>query len=322
MARVAKVAKIVCLGEAMVELSGGQGEWNVGFGGDTLNTAIHLARAGHAVSYMTALGADAFSDRLRAAWAEEGIDCSLILTHPVRQVGLYAITTDEVGERSFAYWRDSSAARALFELDAADAAMDKAEATDLLCFSLISLAILPPAGREQLLYLAARVRARGGRVAFDGNYRPRLWESAESAAHWRNRAIALADIGLPTLEDEAQIGCLGAGTPGTAVTPQDVAAHWLGLGCPEVVVKLGASGCLLPDGEIRPVPQVLRPIDTSGAGDAFNGGYLAARLSGETVSNAAAMGHALAGWTVMRLGAIPPSDATRPHTIQNSGDVL
>lgn len=299
------MARIVCLGEAMVELSGAQGAWNVGFGGDTLNTAIHLARAGHDVGYMTALGADAFSDGLRAAWAAEGLDCGLVLTHPTRQAGLYAITTDDAGERSFAYWRETSAARALFELEAATAAQNVVEAADLLCFSLISLAILPADGRERLLRLAANVRARGGKVAFDGNYRPRLWESPAVAALWRDRAIATADIGLPTFDDEAQIDAVA--------DPQAVAAHWQSIGCHEVVVKQGADGCLLPGGHPCPVPRMLHPVDTSGAGDAFNGGYLAARMSGLSIADAAAAGHALAGWTVMRRGAIPATDREAPY---------
>jgi 2-dehydro-3-deoxygluconokinase len=301
------MARIVCLGEAMVELSGTRGGWNVGFGGDTLNTAIHLVRAGHDVAYMTALGSDAFSERLRGSWAQEGIDCGLVLTHPTRQAGLYAITTDEAGERSFAYWRETSAARSLFELDGVEAAMDTAACADLLCFSLISLAILPAAGRERLLALALRVKANGGRVAFDGNYRPRLWESASSAAVWRDRAIAVADIGLPTLEDEALIG--------RVTNSASVAAHWKAAGCDEVIVKQGAAGCLLPDNLSCPVPAMLHPVDTSGAGDAFHGGYLAARMSGLAVADAAAAGHALAGWNVMRRGAIPAADAEAPYPI-------
>lgn len=299
------MARIVCLGEAMVELSGAGGAWNVGFGGDTLNTAIHLARAGHEVAYMTALGDEPFSDRLRGAWAQEGIDTSLVLTHPKRQAGLYAITTDDAGERSFTYWRDASAARAMFELDAVDEAMAQVESADLLCFSLISLAILPPQGRQDLLRLAGRVRDNGGLVAFDGNYRPRLWESPETAIRMRDKAITFADIGLPTFEDEALLS--------GAASPEEVATHWQRMGCGEVIVKLGAEGCLLPEGSPCPVPQTLVPVDTSGAGDAFNGGYLAARVRGATSQGAALAGHALAGWNVMRRGAIPARDETAPY---------
>lgn len=290
------MAHIVCCGEAMLELVREGAGWRLGFGGDTLNTAIHLARGGHEVAYLTALGADPFSADLRERWRAEGLDCSLVLTHPERQAGLYAITTDAAGERSFTYWRDTSAARAMFALPEMASAADRAAQADLLVFSLISLAILPDAGREALLALARAVKANGGRVAFDGNYRPRLWASPEETRHWRDAALTMADIGLPTLEDEVALGSGDA---------DDIAAHWQALGCAEVVVKLGASGCRLPDGTLVAPEAVLAPVDTSGAGDAFNAGYLGARMSGATVAEAARAGHELAGWTIMRPGAIP-----------------
>jgi 2-dehydro-3-deoxygluconokinase len=289
--------RAVFVGEAMLELSQDGSGWQLGYGGDTLNTAIHLARAGVETAYLTALGSDPFSDDLKAKWAGEGLDTSLILTDPTRNAGLYAITTDEAGERSFTYWRNNSAARRMFACAGIDAALAKAEQADLLGFSLISLAILPPEARDQLYALARRVRAKGGKIAFDGNYRPRLWASKEEARTHRDAAIACADIGLPTLEDEAMLS-------GEA-DADAVAAHWASLGCAENVVKLGAAGCRLPDETILPPPEILNPIDTSGAGDAFNGGYLAARLSGARVADAALEGHRLAGWCVMRRGAIP-----------------
>ncbi|MCJ2185883.1 sugar kinase [Novosphingobium beihaiensis] len=299
------MARIVCLGEAMLELSGHGDDWHLGFGGDTLNTAVHLARSGHDTAYMTALGSDPFSADLPARWQAEGIDTSLVVTHPKRNTGLYAITTDEQGERSFTYWREASAARAMFELEAIDDAIARAETADLLYFSLISLAILPPQGRQDLLRLAGRVRDNGGLVAFDGNYRPRLWESQEAAIRMRDRALPFADIGLPTFEDEAALS--------GAETPEETVTHWQRQGCGEVIVKLGAEGCLLPDGSPCPVPETLQPIDTSGAGDAFSAGYLAARLNGVPDKAAAQAGHALAGWCVMRRGAIPAADDEAPY---------
>lgn len=288
----------------MLELSRDGAGYRLGYGGDTLNTAIHLARGGHDVAYLTALGRDPLSADLKARWAAEGLDTGLVLDHPARSTGLYAISTDAAGERSFTYWRDSSAARDLFALETVDAAAAEAARAALFAFSLISLAILPDDGRQRLLALAASVRANGGSVAFDGNYRPRLWRSAEEARLWRDKAIALSDIGLPTLEDEAMLGSASA---------EAVAEHWQGLGCAETVVKLGAAGCRLPDGRLVAPEAVLDPVDTSGAGDAFNGGYLAARLGGADVEEAARAGHALAGWCVMRGGAIPARDGAAPY---------
>lgn len=292
--------RVVLVGEAMLELSRDGERWRLGYGGDTLNTAIHLARTGVDTAYLTALGGDPFSGAMKRQWQAEGLDVSLVLTHPDRHAGLYAIDTDAAGERSFTYWRDRAAAREMFALPAMAEALHSAERAELLAFSLITLAILPPQGRAELLDLARRLRANGGRVAFDGNYRPRLWSDAAEAREARDAAIACADIGLPTLEDEVTLS--------GALSAQDVAAHWQGLGCAETVVKLGRDGCLLPDDRLVRPQARLSPVDTSGAGDAFNAGYLAARLDGAPVEEAARAGHALAGWTIMRSGAIPPRD--------------
>ncbi|MDE2560975.1 MAG: sugar kinase [Sphingomonadales bacterium] len=289
----------------MLELARSDGNWHLGYGGDTLNTAIHLARAGHDVAYLTAIGCDPLSAGLKSAWAGEGLDTSLVLEHPDRATGLYAITTDAVGERSFSYWRDTSAARNMFALPRMADALDAARQADWLVFSLISLAVLAPQDRASLLALARSVRDRGGKVAFDGNYRPRLWKCPQDAREARDAAIACADIGLPTLEDEALLS--GERDADTAF------AHWSGLGCGETIVKLGASGCRLPDGQIVPPPAVLAPVDTSGAGDAFNAGYLAARCDGKRPAEAARKGHSLAGWCVMRGGAIPFRDGEAPY---------
>ncbi len=279
----------------------------MGYGGDTVNTAVHLARAGHDVAYMTAMGSDPFSDDLvNKEWPSERLDTSLILRDPTRGPGLYAITTDARGERNFTYWRSDSAARGMFDLDATDAAIKTAERADLLLFSLISLAILPMIGRKRLLELAASVRANGGRVAFDGNYRPRLWADPAEATATRDAAIAVADIGLPTLEDEKLLG--------GETNASQVARHWTSFGCAETIVKLGSEGCRLPDGTNLAPLRVLEPVDTSGAGDAFNGGYLAARLRGASVPDAARAGHRLAGWVVMQPGAIPRRDQDAPYS--------
>lgn len=298
--------RIVVVGEGMIELSRADGGlWRLGHGGDTLNTAIHLARMDRDVRYVTALGDDPFSATLLQDWTAEGIDTSLILRDPTRMPGLYAITTDEAGERSFSYWRGQSAARRALSLSGSEAVMAQAEQADLLLYSLITLAILDKPSREHLFDLAQRVRARGGRVAFDGNYRPRLFASQDEARDLCRRAIGGCDIGLPTLEDEAMLV--------DAKSAEEVQGRWQSLGAAEVVVKLGADGCLVTGVGIVPPPERLSPRDTSGAGDAFNAGYLGARLDGLSPAEAAVRGHRLAGWTVMRSGAIPARDDDLPR---------
>lgn len=302
---MASSAVITVVGEAMLELSRGTGDsWNLRYGGDVINTAVHLARSGNRVRLASALGTDPMSAELRAQWQAEGVDTSLVLASTDRLPGLYAIETDPSGERSFHYWRSEAAARRMFALPDSAAMIEQASASDLLYFSLITLAILPDEGRELLLELCKTVRARGGKVAFDGNYRARLWSDVATACHWRDRVIEVSDMGLPTLADEVEMG--------EADSPADAAARWGAGDGREVIVKLGGEGCLV-DGVIIPVPQMVDVIDSSGAGDAFNGGYLNARLSGAAPQQAALAGHALAGWNIGRRGAIPARDAQAPY---------
>jgi 2-dehydro-3-deoxygluconokinase len=192
----------------------------------------------------------------------------------------------------------------MFELEGAAQVIDRAQDAALLYFSLISLAILPPPGREQLLSVAHRVRESGGQIAFDGNYRPRLWRNVTEARRCRDAAIAACDIGLPSFDDEKEL----SGFRSAAA----IADHWQSLGAAEVVVKMGNDGAFVEGASIAP-PSFLKPVDTSGAGDAFNAAYLASRRNGADPRDAALFGHLLAGWVVMRPGAIPPTDETAPY---------
>ncbi|WP_305098400.1 sugar kinase [Croceibacterium aestuarii] len=302
--------RIVCVGEAMVELAPRGNAWDVGSGGDILNQALHLARFGHDVAFLSVLGEDPFAPRMLGDWAREGLDTSLILRDSERATGLYAISIDQHGERHFTYWRMHSAARRLFAHPDVGAAMARAEEADVLVYSLISLAILPEYGREALLGLAREMRRRGGQVAFDGNYREGLWEDVSLAQSWRTRAAGEADFGFPTIDDERElVGLQDA---------EEVAALWTEAGCGEVVVKLGGEGCRLPDGAFLPPAMLLKPIDSSGAGDAFSAGYLGCRLRGSSIEESARCAHELAGWTVMRGGAIPPRDHAVPYSSSSS----
>lgn len=289
--------EVVCCGEGMLELARIGQEARLGTAGDTLNTAIHLVRRGVATSYLTALGTDCFSDEMLETWAAEGLDCTLVLRHPTRLPGLYAVTTDDKGERGFTYWRGESAAREMFALPDIAKLTPKVAGSRLFYFSLVTLAILPAEGRKVLLELAEDVRRNGGNVAYDSNYRPALWASACEALEWHDAAIRVASLGLPTLDDEQRFD--------PDLDAAAVQRYWTARGCQLVIVKLGPQGCLLPDGKISAPHAVLAPVDTAGAGDAFNAGFMAGWLAGKSPGEAAMDGHRLAGWTIMRRGALP-----------------
>ena len=187
--------RIVSVGECMVELSGaGQGLWRQAFAGDTFNTAWYLCAlmpADAQVDYLTCVGQDAISQAMVDFIAGAGIGTGCISRHPTRAPGLYMIDLKD-GERSFTYWRDSSAARCL--ADDPDHLARCLLGADLVYFSGITLAILTPDRRRDLL---AALAASGARVAFDSNMRLRLWSDADEMRDWIMKAAAVAHIALP-----------------------------------------------------------------------------------------------------------------------------
>jgi 2-dehydro-3-deoxygluconokinase len=291
--------KVASIGECMIEFSAARdGLFARGFGGDTLNTAVYLSRLGVDTAYVTALGDDALSEAMLATWQAEGIDTHEMLRVPGRVPGLYMIERDARGERSFLYWRDRAPAREFFDR-ADDAALERLARCDWLYLSGISLSLYGETGRARLRELLIAARRNGGRIAFDGNYRPRGWSDADAARRAFNRILPLVDLALPTLEDEQAL----FGDADAAACVARLKAHGIG----EIVVKRGPLGCLIEASgraiEIAP-PQVVQPVDTTAAGDSFNAAYLAARIFGAAPEQAAQAGHRLASVVIMSPGAV------------------
>lgn len=289
----------------MVELARGTDRrFGLSYGGDTFNTAVYLARAGIDVSYATALGDDPYSGGLIALARRENVGTDLIAIVPGRMPGLYLIETAN-GERTFHYWRERSPARDLFDLPQADAVAAAIARSGLVYFSAITLSLYSELGLARFAEALAQARATGALIAMDGNYRPRGWPSAEHARETVARFWPLADIALPTFDDEAQLW-------GDA-DPQATAARLFALGVPEIAVKLGGAGALAGRAGaltgVAPAASV-EPVDTTGAGDSFNAAYLSARLRNRPIDAAAHAGNALAGVVIRHRGAIAPPDAT------------
>jgi len=296
---------IVAVGEGMIEFAGGPGElWRRSYGGDTLNLATYLTRLGHPVSFLTALGQDEDSDELERFWRQDGIDTGLVLRADQGCPGLYLIRTDDRGERRFAFWRDNSPARRLFELPGIDEALERATEAQLLVLSGITLSLFDGAGRKRLARLADAVRGRGGDVAFDTNYRPAGWAGHDGARAAFDAFAPLVTIALPGLEDEQAL------RPGLCA--EAVVARWHALGAREVALKLGTAGALvLADGATVAVPveQRVAALDTTGAGDAFGAAYLASRRDGMDPVTSAKRAQRLAAAVVQHAGALIPKAA-------------
>ena len=300
--------RVACVGECMIELrEQPDGLLSRGFGGDTLNTALYLARLGVMVDYVTALGTDSFSAAMLRAWQAEGVGTGLVLQLPGRLPGLYLIQTDASGERRFSYWRDSAPVRRLF--DAPDAARIEAflPEYDLIYLSGITLSLFDAAGRGRLFDALDRARSRGGRVAFDTNFRPRGWPDHALARAIYDQMLARSDIVLASVEDHALLFQEG-GRDQTEATVSPM--RWLDrAGNAEIVLKLERLGCRVLSGETDMVVSYMPAasvVDTTAAGDSFAAGYIAARLSGATPDTAARAGHRLARIVVSHPGAIIP----------------
>lgn len=296
--------RVVSIGEAMIEMSGGaDGTYRMGFAGDTLNTAYYLrARLGAdwTVDYFTAIGDDVYSRKMREHIEGFGIGTGHIREIGGKRAGLYMIHQAD-GDRQFTYWRDTSAAKLL--ADDAEALDEALEGADVIYFSGITLAILAGEARTRLLDAIGKRRQAGAMVCFDPNIRPVLWRGKDEVREALTAAAAVSSVVLPTHEDEVPY----FGDADDAAT----AARYRKAGADEVVVKNGGDPALVATAgsEWRVGTQKAEKIvDATGAGDSFNGGYLAARLSGADPETAAKAGHATAAIVIGHHGAIVPRE--------------
>ncbi|MGC6452643.1 MAG: sugar kinase [Candidatus Puniceispirillaceae bacterium] len=287
-------------GEGLAE---GRG-FAVGFAGDTYNTAVYATRSlgvSGNVAYMTRIGNEPLSEAWMDAARGEGIEVTHVARDPSRNIGIYSVSTDAHGERSFHYWRAESAARRLFTVEETALFMP---AAGIIYLSGITLAILTPAARERLADLLARRREEGTLIAFDSNYRPKLWENAATARDSMNAIWKISDIALPSIDDEMALH----GDASEASVIARFAAHsWRG-----IAIKRGVRGPVSPqlDAGAHPdFPAAATVVDTTAAGDSFNGGYLAAFIAGEDEPERLRAGHDLAARVVAAPGAIIPRGA-------------
>lgn len=290
------------IGECMVELAPQPGGlFSMGFAGDTFNTAWYARRClpeGWRVAYHSAVGQDAVSDAMLEFMAAADIDTAHVARLPDRTVGLYLISLQN-GERSFAYWRGQSAARML----ASDPGrlLRALAGVRVAYLSGITLAILEPPDRIRLLAALAAARAAGTLVVFDPNLRPRLWPDVPAMCAAIMQGAGVADVVLPSHEDEAaHFG---------DADPDATAARYAGAGAGLVVVKNGPGEMLAwSGGQVHRVtpPPVRQVVDTTAAGDSFNAGFLAARLTGAPLAEAMARGAAIAARVIAARGALVP----------------
>ncbi|HEY2532823.1 MAG TPA: sugar kinase [Xanthobacteraceae bacterium] len=302
--------RAICVGEALIELvRGADARFALLCNGDTLNTAVYLARAGIDVGFATALGDDPYSETIAALAAAEGLSLQLMLRVPGRLPALCLVDSSASETRNVRCWSDGAPASELFELAEWMRVAEALMATQLIYFSGITLSLYSNNGLGRFLAVLEAARQHGVKIAFDGNFRPRRWKGDLS----RTRTVFIealkrVDIALPTFDDEAVLW----GDP----SPEATVARLQAFGIGEIAVKNGPNSALVATGaaqEFVPVPEVVVPVDTTAAGDGFNAGYLAARLQGRGPVQAASAAHLLAGDVIRHHGALVPRASAAIH---------
>lgn len=288
----------------MVELASGEGTgYRFSYAGDTFNTATYLSRIlggggdkGGSVSYVTVIGEDALSLKMKDRFQEEGLGTDLVFTSPNHTVGLYLIDNDERGERSFTYWRDNSAARLLMSEEWERVLRSVLKEFDLIYLSGISLSILPPDGRARLLELLTDAEVP---VAFDPNYRAQLWQTRQACRKACDLIAPICRFVLASLDDESAMWDIE--------DPEAAAQRWRNAGADEIVIKNGAEAVVVLADTCQQYElhsSISNPVDTTGAGDRFNAAYIARRIAGGTVPSAVQGAQMLASRVIMQKGAI------------------
>jgi 2-dehydro-3-deoxygluconokinase len=295
------VTRVLVVGEPLVELlEEPSGAVRRGFGGDALNLAVYLARVSPTIHVIlaTAVGSDTDSDALLSLSRDERIDDRYIRRVAGAELGRYRVTIDGSGERTFMYERSESPFR---DALAGDEALPDPGSIDALCFSGIAVAVLRDARRTTLFGYAEAVRKAGGMVVYDPNHRPALWADDPDAREWTARIAPIADVLIASAEDGRELM--------QVERTVEIARAFHAIGAREVVVTDGPGPCVVSyQGAVATIDAVspLQVIDTTAAGDAFDAGYIAARLRGETPERSAAVGHASAATVVGHRGALAP----------------
>lgn len=296
---MSQFTRICCAGEVMIEFSPTRlpGIYRQSLAGDSYNTAVYLARAGLDVEYLTCLGKDAQSDLILEALGRENIAYTRIQRLESKQPGLYLIENDSNGERSFSYWRDTSAARELFKQPV------ELQHISHFYFTGITLAVCRQQC-SQLVALLTQLKQSGCRVIFDSNYRPALWKSQAQAREFYAEILPYCDCILSTLEDETALWNVSDIEQCKALY-QHCPADELVIKTPDLVTHARCG-----EEQQRVCAKAVDAIDTTGAGDAFNAGYLAARIHGKPLEQAVQAGQKLAARVVLTPGAIMPRTQT------------
>jgi len=299
-----KSIDLLTFGEPLMEFSevqrDGERLYLPGYGGDVSNAAVAAARQGAKVAIFTALGGDFFGQEFLALWRGENVDCSSVILRKDGRTGAYFISYGADGH-VFSYARAGSAASLITVEELPFAQIASAR---ILHASGISQAISDSCA-DAVFAAIQHARAHDTVVSYDTNLRLKLWplERARAIIHG---ASAMSDILLPGLDDARQLTGLER--------PEEICAFYLDLGCGVVALTMGKNGTMVATKERTEVimAKPVEAVDATGAGDTFDGAFLAEWLVHRDPFRAAAYANGAAALSTLGHGAVAPI----PHRVK------
>lgn len=293
---------VVALGEPMVEycaIDVGRLSkvelFKRGWGGDTSNFAVSTARQGLSVGHICGLGDDEFGRSFLDLWESEGMDISRVNVEEDAWTAIYIISLMEGGGHDFTYYRVGSAA-SRYSVDDLD--VDYLKGAKVFHTSGITLAI-SEAARGAAIEAMRITREKGGFNSFDINMRAKLWD-IETARNSLAEAFSYSDVVYASMDDMNTLYGM--------TEMEEAARHLRDMGVGTVVVKHGGEGCYVStDEESFTMPGYrIDVVDSTGAGDAFDGAWVKGVLEGWDLRRTASFANAVGALTATGLGAVAP----------------
>ncbi len=285
----------------MVELSGNgelrfASDFSKSYAGDAFNTAVAARNMGSEVGFLTGIAEDPFAYGLQQVFLTEGVDTRYVKRFPNSHTGLYFVSEGENGEREFTYYRKDSAATKINESHITEHMI---RSTKMVYATGVTLA-LSSSMRSAVCKAFQMAREHGVTTAFDPNYRSNLWRKPMELLEALDELLPYVDVILPTIPDDTDP------TIGLSRPDQVVDYFWF-KGVPLVVCKMGEKGCYVAyrnNMEHIPAMKVERVVDTTGAGDTFNGAFLHGMVAGKSLLDCGRLGVTAAGLQIQKQGTL------------------
>ena len=297
--------KAIFLGECMIELNGdisslenNSSNMTINFGGDTYNSAVYFSRLTNDKTntfYSTALGKDNFSKKMISRFKNENIKCDYIRTDGDNPPGLYSIEINEKGERSFSYWRDQSPSKYIFLGSKGKKLIKDINNADIFYYTGISAGILDEKQRKDLINIGSSAIICG----FDFNYRSQLHYNNKVSQLLFNEINNRVDIHFVSFDDARELFNIKSPLEIFEIINEK-----------KNLILIRYKNSIIFKNKQQEIKTVTVPhgevVDTTAAGDAFNGSFLAIMNKNKNISieENILMSHSVTREVIKHRGAI------------------